>query len=92
MAEWVRLLLVPVTVIVEVAAGVLALVVTVIVEVPLPVTVAGTKFAEAPVGNPAAVSVTVPELPWLMNTPPPRLAELPLTVQLVSVAVAPWLK
>jgi len=54
---------VPVTVSVDVAAGVVVLVVTVIVEVPLVVTVVGLKLAEAPVGRPLALNVTVPVNP-----------------------------
>ena len=63
-AECVRLPLVPVIVSVEVPVGVLPLVVTVIVEVPLVVTVAGEKLAVAPVGKPLALSVTVPTNPF----------------------------
>jgi hypothetical protein len=66
-AEWVRLPLVPVMVSVEVASGVVPLVVTVIVEVPLVVTVAGEKLALAPAGKPVALSVTVPVKP--LNAP-----------------------
>jgi hypothetical protein len=63
-AECVRLLLVPVIVSVEVAGGVVPLVVvTVIVEGPLPVMVGGAKLALAPAGNPVAVRVTGPVNP-----------------------------
>jgi hypothetical protein len=63
-AECVRLPLVPVIVSVEVPAGVVPVVVTVIVEVPLVVTVAGEKLALAPMGKPPALSVTVPVNPF----------------------------
>lgn len=53
----------PVTVRVDVAAGVVVLVVTVIVEVPLVVTVVGLKLADAPAGKPLALSVTAPANP-----------------------------
>jgi hypothetical protein len=56
--------LVPVTVSVELAAGVLLEVDTVMVEVPAPVIVAGLKLAVAPAGNPATVSVTTPLNPF----------------------------
>jgi hypothetical protein len=62
-AECARLLLVPVTVSVEVAKGVVLPVVTVIVEGPFPVIVGGEKLAEAPVGKPVALRVTVPANP-----------------------------
>jgi hypothetical protein len=58
--EWVRLPLVPVMVSVEVAVGVVPSVVTVSVEGPLPLMVAGEKLAVAPVGKPLALRVTVP--------------------------------
>jgi hypothetical protein len=48
---------------VDVAAGVVLPVVTVIVEGPLPVIVGGEKLAEAPVGKPVAPKVTVPVNP-----------------------------
>jgi hypothetical protein len=47
----------------ELPAGVVLLVVTVMVEVPEPVTVVGLKLALAPAGNPPALKVTVPEKP-----------------------------
>ena len=56
--------LVPVTVSVEFAAGVVLDVVTVIVEVPAPLMVAGLKLAVAPVGNPDTVGVSVPLKPF----------------------------
>ena len=52
-----------VIVIVEVPAGVLPAVVTVSVDVPLPVTLAGEKLAEAPAGNPVAAKFTAPVKP-----------------------------
>jgi len=60
----VTLPLTPLSVNVEVPTGVLPVVVTVNVEVPAPVTVAGEKLAVAPVGNPLALSVTVPVNPF----------------------------
>src|SRR5271165_3455489 len=60
----VRLPLVPVMVTVDVPTGVVPLVVTVSVELPDPVTVAGTKFAVVPAGNPLALSVTTPPNPF----------------------------
>jgi hypothetical protein len=62
--ECVRLPLVPVIVSVDVPTGVLPVVVTVNVEFPVPVTVAGEKLAVAPVGNPLALSVTTPVNPF----------------------------
>jgi len=56
--------LVPVTVRVELAAEVVLEVVTVIVEVPAPVMVAGLKLAVAPVGKPETLGVTVPLNPF----------------------------
>ena len=53
-----------VIVIVEVPAGVLPAVVTVSVDVPLPVTLAGEKLAEAPAGNPVAAKFTAPVKPF----------------------------
>ena len=59
-----RLPLFPVIVSVDVPAGVLLLVITVIVAVPLPVIVGGEKLAEAPeADNPPALKVTVPAKP-----------------------------
>ena len=55
-----KLLLVPVIVRVEVATGVVLLVVTVIVEEPLVVMVVGENVPEAPVGRPLTLRVTVP--------------------------------
>jgi hypothetical protein len=60
----VKIPLVPVIVNVEVPTGVLPAVVTVKVEFPAPVTVAGEKLAVAPVGNPLALSVTTPVNPF----------------------------
>ena len=57
-AEWLRLPLVPVTVIVELPVGVLEIVVTVIVEVE--VAGLGLKVASAPAGSPPALSCTAP--------------------------------
>ena len=56
----VRLPLVPVMVSIYVPGGVEPLVVTVIVEEPLPVIVGGSNEADAPLGKPLAPSVTVP--------------------------------
>jgi len=59
----VKLPLTPVIVNVDVPTGVLPVVVTVNVELPDPVTVAGEKPAVAPAGNPLALSVTTPPNP-----------------------------
>ena len=67
----------PVTVSVEVAAGVVVPVVTVIVELPLAVIVVGLKLAEAPVGNPLALSVTVPVNPFRAPMVTVYVVELP---------------
>ena len=57
--------LVPVTVRVELAAGVVPEVVTVMVAVPLPpVMVVGLKVAPAPAGKPKTPGVTVPVKPF----------------------------
>lgn len=56
--------LVPVTVNVELAAGVVLEVDTVMVEDPAPVMVAGLKLAVAPTGNPATVGVITPLNPF----------------------------
>jgi hypothetical protein len=48
---------------VELPTGVLVLVVTVIVDDPVPVTVVGLKVAVAPVGSPLALKVTTPLKP-----------------------------
>jgi hypothetical protein len=60
----VRVPLVPVTVSVEVPAGVLLVVVTVSVEVPEPVTEVGPKLPPAPLGKPLMLRVTVPVNPF----------------------------
>ena len=65
------------TVRVEVAAGVVVLVVTVIVDVPLVVTVVGLKLAEAPEGNPLALNVTVPVNPLRAPIVTVYVVELP---------------
>jgi hypothetical protein len=62
-AVWVRLPLMPVTVTVDVAVGVLLDVVTVSVAVPGAVTVEGVRVAVAPAGWPAAVIATGPVNP-----------------------------
>jgi len=60
---------VPVTVNVEFAPGVAAVVVTVMVEVPAPpVMVAGLNEAVAPPGRPLTVGVTVPVNPFTAAT------------------------
>src|ERR1700682_5557128 len=76
-AEWVRAPLVPVTVRGDVAAGVVLPVVTVIVELPLAVIVAGEKLAEAPVGKPLALSVTIPVNPFRAPVVTVYVVELP---------------
>jgi hypothetical protein len=50
----------PLTVTVELPMGVLAVVVTVIVDVPEALRVGGEKLTVAPLGNPVALNVTVP--------------------------------
>ena len=60
----VKLPLVPVIVSVDVPTGVLPVVVTVNVELPVPVTVPGEKPAVAPAGNPLTLSVTTPANPF----------------------------
>jgi len=60
----VKLPLVPVIVNFDVPTGVLPVVVTVNVELPVPVTVAGEKLAVVPAGNPLAPSVTAPANPF----------------------------
>ena len=61
--------LVPLTVIVEFAPGVFAVVVTVMVVVPAPpVMVAGLNVAVAPAGRPLTVGVTVPVNPFAAAT------------------------
>jgi len=58
--------LVPAMVKVDVAAGVLAAVITVMIVVPdPPVMVAGLKLAVAPDGNPVTLGVTVPLKPFI---------------------------
>jgi hypothetical protein len=59
----VKLPLVPVIVSVDVPTGVLPVVVTVNVELPVPVTVPGEKAAVAPAGNPLTLSAMEPEKP-----------------------------
>ena len=61
----------------EVAEGVVTLVVTVMVEVPLVVTVVGLKLAEAPVGKPLALRVTVPVNPFIAPMVTVYVVELP---------------
>ena len=61
----------------DVAAGVVVLVVTVIVEVPLVVIVVGLKLAEAPVGKPLALSVTAPVNPLSAPTVTVYVVEFP---------------
>ena len=63
-AEFTLVPLVPVTVNVELAAGVEVEVVTVMVDVPAPVIVAGLKLAVAPAGNPETASVITPLNPF----------------------------
>jgi len=56
--------LIPVNVGIDIPADVLPIVVTVSVELPVPVTVAGEKLAVAPPGKPLALSVTTPVNPF----------------------------
>ncbi len=59
-AVWVRLPLVPVIVKVELPVGVVAAVVTVMVDEPELLTDDGLKLAVAPAGNPLALKLTLP--------------------------------
>ena len=61
--EWLRLPLVPLMVSVLVPVFPLGFVVTVMLEVPVPVTEFGLKFAEARDGNPPALKFTAPVKP-----------------------------
>jgi hypothetical protein len=61
--EWLVVMLVPVIVIVEVPAGVVLPVVTVIVDEPPEITAGGLNVAFAPEGKPLALSVTGPVKP-----------------------------
>jgi hypothetical protein len=61
--EWLVVMLVPVIVIVEVPAGVVLPVVTVIVDEPPEITAGGLNVAFAPDGKPLALKVTVPVKP-----------------------------
>ena len=63
-AVWDKLPLVPVTVSVKVPAAVELVVVTVKVEEPAPLIEVGLKLADTPVGNPPALSATVPVNPF----------------------------
>ncbi len=62
--EWLKLPLVPLMVSVLVPIFPLEFVVTVIVEVPEPVTEFGLKWAEARDGNPLALKLTAPVKPF----------------------------
>src|SRR5262244_992627 len=79
----VKLPLVPVIVSVDVPTGVLPVVVTVNVELPLPVTDAGEKLAVVPAGNPLAPSVTTPVNPF--NAP--MLAVYVVALPTITVCV-----
>ena len=61
----------------DVAAGVVVPVVTVIVELPLAVIVGGEKLAEAPVGRPLALRVTIPVNPFSAPMVTVYVVELP---------------
>jgi len=63
-AVCVTLPLTPLIVNVDVPSGVFPAVVTVSVELPVPVTVAGAKLAVAPAGSPLALNVTTPVNPF----------------------------
>jgi len=79
--------LVPVIVNVDVPTGVLPLVVTVNVELPVPVTVAGEKLAVAPAGSPLALSVTAPVNPFSAPILVVYVVALPtITVRVVGFA------
>jgi hypothetical protein len=73
----VTLPLIPVIVSVDVPTGVLPVVVTVNVEFPAPVTVAGEKLAVAPAGNPLALNVTTPVNPFKAPMPAEYVVALP---------------
>jgi hypothetical protein len=86
---WVRVPLVPVMVSAYVPTGVVELVVTVRVELPVPVTVAGEKLAVAPAGNPLALSVTTPVNPFTAPTLAVYVAVFPsTTVSVLGVAIS----
>jgi hypothetical protein len=63
-AVWLREPLVPVIVSVELPIGVLVVVVTFIVALPEPVTEAGLNDADAPVGRPLTLRLTLPLKPF----------------------------
>ena len=65
---WTRAPLVPVMVSVELPTGVFALVVTVMVDDPVPVTVVGLKLAVAPVGSPLTPKPVLPANPFCAVT------------------------
>jgi hypothetical protein len=67
-AEWVSEALVPVIVRVELPVGVLAVVVTVSVDVPEDVMDDGEKEAEVAPGRPVSVKLTVPTNPFRGDT------------------------
>ena len=67
-SPWLIELLVPVIVNMELTSGVLPAVVTVSVVAPEPVMVGGLNDAEAPLGKPVAVKLTVPLNPFKAPT------------------------
>ena len=71
--------LTPVIVNVDVPADVLPVVVTVSVELPVPVTDGGEKLAVAPVGKPLTLNVTTPVNPFTAATLVVYVVELPTT-------------
>jgi hypothetical protein len=79
----VKIPLIPLIVNVDVPTGVLPVVVTVNVELPVPVTVAGEKLAVAPAGNPLALSVTIPPNPFRL----PMLAVYVVALPTITVCV-----
>jgi len=75
---------IPVNVGIDVPAEVLPIVVTVSVELPAPVTVAGEKLAVAPAGKPLALSVTAAANPFSVPIFVVYVAALPFTTVCVD--------
>src|SRR5262249_60755416 len=76
----VKLPLTPVIVSVDVPTGVLPVVVTVNVELPVPVTVPGEKLAVAPAGNPLALKAIEPEKPFNAPLVPAYVVPFPTPI------------
>jgi hypothetical protein len=81
-----------------VPTGVVELVVTVRVELPVPLTVAGEKLAVAPAGSPLAVNVTTPVKPfkapivavYVVSFPTTTICELGVAERLKFGVVDAW--